>query len=717
MIIKKIDIKNFMCYYGIDNTFEFEDGLNIILGENGEGKTKFFEAILWLLEGDKNFKSKISAKAIKENELGDTFEVGVKMQVVQYSEFKTVERSFDVTSQKDKNDLSISNSRIIGIVENNTGEREMVDGEKLLDMIFPVEIRKYSLFKGESELNIFDNRDALSNLVNSFSSGKHYEKYVDIGSYLKKKAEAAVDRETKNNTKRQREMKSLKEEIQTIDRELKKIDDQITIKENQKIKTDQKIKEAEKYVDNADSLIKINSRISNIQQQITQEERRIKENFTTYLFDDLWILVNFESIHRDYADKIDLLQKNRRVLQQEYDIEKGNRKGREELTEEIISGKVPLPISVPSKTHMEEMIKEKFCKVCNRPAEEGSPAYNYMKQRLEKYLASQKSVKEKPEEKKVLFKNNYTQLLFNLSATHEDSLSQLRDIEHKIKNTFEFNTKRRNKINDLKEQLETEIKDRERIIGSSTAGEQDLINNFKNYTSWQRDISAINKSLSDLGQDKKSLKQKLDEKTQEKEDIDMESASSFLTKTRKILRDIEIIFRDVKETKYDEFILELERKSNSILQDINIDDFTGTIKFYKKIIGGKLSINIELREKEDIYYNPNQSLVTSMHMAILFAISELASELKNESYPMIFDAPTSSFGETKTKDFLNLIYKTKKQRIILFKNFVGKDKTGKQTINPDFDNVKRHRAFWIQRQRPFDKNDLSTINTEIISNI
>jgi DNA sulfur modification protein DndD len=45
-----------------------------------------------------------------------------------------------------------------------------------------------------------------------------------------------------------------------------------------------------------------------------------------------------------------------------------------------------------------------------------------------------------------------------------------------------------------------------------------------------------------------------------------------------------------------------------------------------------------------------------MHISILFAISELASENREESYPMIFDAPTSSFGETKSAEFLNLIY-------------------------------------------------------------
>ena len=62
MIIKKITIENYLCYYGVKE-FELSDGLNIILGENGEGKTKLFEAIDWLLNGDdSNLELLVSAK-------------------------------------------------------------------------------------------------------------------------------------------------------------------------------------------------------------------------------------------------------------------------------------------------------------------------------------------------------------------------------------------------------------------------------------------------------------------------------------------------------------------------------------------------------------------------------------------------------------------------------------------------------------------------------
>lgn len=45
MIIKELRIKNFRSYYGDNNRFVFSDGLTLIIGDNGDGKTTFFEAL------------------------------------------------------------------------------------------------------------------------------------------------------------------------------------------------------------------------------------------------------------------------------------------------------------------------------------------------------------------------------------------------------------------------------------------------------------------------------------------------------------------------------------------------------------------------------------------------------------------------------------------------------------------------------------------------
>ena len=79
MILKSMNIKNFRSYYG-DNTFEFSQGLTLIIGDNGDGKTTFFEALEWLFDTATENKSatNISEKRKSEMEVGDIDEVVAK---------------------------------------------------------------------------------------------------------------------------------------------------------------------------------------------------------------------------------------------------------------------------------------------------------------------------------------------------------------------------------------------------------------------------------------------------------------------------------------------------------------------------------------------------------------------------------------------------------------------------------------------------------------
>ena len=720
MIIKKVQIENFLCYYSL-KTFQFEDGLNIILGENNEGKTKFYEAVDWLFNGINNeLENLVSAKKLQEIAPDDSFKVSVSMIVEQYnSEYKIV-RSFTVNKSND-NEIETSNFVFEGQeTDSTTGQRIPINGQVLLDRIFPFQIRKYSMFKGETELNVFENEEALANLINLFSDARHFEKYTEKGAFLREKAENAVEQSTKLNQKNQRAYSVLESEISQLEREKERLRVHLNSTEEEKTKLEKNIKEAEKYVDNAEALQTINKRIKNTEEKISYLNSRIDENYTTSLFDENWILVNFEPFHKEFAKKVSAHSKTRRELQSDFDKQKGIKEGEKKAKAELLNNAVPLPIGVPSKSHMDEMLNDEICKVCNREAKKGSEAYEFMMKRLKTYLESQVIEENEPEKDEPLFKFDYTNRLDNLSISHEDNLKNLRLIRSKIKDLFEFNDNRKKDIEDLKEQLEKEIKERERILGNSKiANEDKLISIFKNYTAWQEDLSVLNKDFFNLEAKQKEILKQLKLKKEEKDNIDLNSASSFLLKTRDILRHIEIVFNETKEKKFDEFIDKLESKSNKYLSQINVEAFTGQIKFSKKRYGGdRIKIEVSLFESGGRYFVPGTAVRTSLNISILLAISELANEVRDETYPMIFDAPTSSFGETKTGDFLNLIYETSNQKIILLKDFIGSIKNPNGTvkdlfIKDEFNSIKRKKAFWVKLERPFDKNELSTINTEV----
>lgn len=96
-------------------------------------------------------------------------------------------------------------------------------------------------------------------------------------------------------------------------------------------------------------------------------------------------------------------------------------------------------------------------------------------------------------------------------------------------------------------------------------------------------------------------------------------------------------------------------------------------------------------------------------MSVLFAISDLTSDKREEDYPLIFDAPTSSFGGMKESGFYNIIDSIEKQCIIVTKDFL--DDQGH--IDENKINQLTCTVYRIKKQASFNQDDLSTIRTII----
>ena len=712
MIIKKVTIENFLCYYGVKE-FTFSKGLNIILGENGEGKTKFFDAIEWLLNTSysTNESTLVSMKALSEIDKGESFQVSVKLTCEHEDETVFISRQFRVT--KVNNEVTETTKSVLeGIKESRTGERDIVDGKQWLDIVFPPEIRRYSMFKGESSLNILKQDASLLNLINLFSDARSYDKYASKIETLREEAEKEVSENTRINTKKKTEFETLEKQITFAQQKKSQLEEQLDRLEQNTNATTELVKEAEKYVVNANALDTINKRIDILTERKQKNDSKIEENYTTSLLDDFWILMHFEPINNNFSKKIQEAEIQKRQLQQAFDISKGETKGRRTLQAKLMNNSSPLPVGVPSKATMEEMLKDKICKVCNREAKEGSEAYLYMENNLKQFLISLEPEKN-VEEDEVLFKNNYLKSLVNLATNHDTSILKFRSVIPDIQDKFEFNKSREEDSVNIQTQIDSEKLERTKILGDSSLGEERLLDVIKNYNQWQADIINANRSKVTLEYQYKEAIEILDSKVEQRDKIGEQSANNYLIKKRDLLKDIEKIFKETKERKFDEFLKKLEDKSNEILAKINVDAFLGKIIFIKKrSTSNHTGINVELVQSDGTpFIAPNQSLETSMHIAVLFAISDLAAGKKLEEYPLIFDAPTSSFGESKTSTFLNLLHNNSNQKILLLKDFIIKNDDNKLSIKKEFELVKRNKAFWVRLERPFDNGKLSTINT------
>ena len=80
MKIVSLVIENWRSYYD-SQIVSVSTGLNLFLGENGEGKTKLFEAFKWFLNGSEaDVKTEyVNAKALKELPIGKSLDCSLML--------------------------------------------------------------------------------------------------------------------------------------------------------------------------------------------------------------------------------------------------------------------------------------------------------------------------------------------------------------------------------------------------------------------------------------------------------------------------------------------------------------------------------------------------------------------------------------------------------------------------------------------------------------
>ena len=119
---------------------------------------------------------------------------------------------------------------------------------------------------------------------------------------------------------------------------------------------------------------------------------------------------------------------------------------------------------------------------------------------------------------------------------------------------------------------------------------------------------------------------------------------------------------------------------------------------------------------ENIYwaiFNPNTALRTTYLMSVLFAIGKLSSERDKTQFPLLFDAPTSSFTDAKESEFFNVIGSLDKQVIIVTKSFLKESSNGDLEVDMDKISGVTGTIFRIEKKKPFDDKKLGTIQTII----
>lgn len=714
MIIKEIRIKNFRSYYGDKNVFNFSNGLTLILGENGDGKTTFFEALQWLFNTtiDKGSAENISEMRKSKLEIGEHDEVSVFMSF-EHDGIKSVEKSFTF-EKTDENSFKVGPLTFRGY-ETTGAERVQVSGKNLIDRCYDAFIQRFSMFKGESELNVFNDRTALKQLVDKFSDIRKFDELVEYTKSFEDKANTAYLKEMRSDTRVSNQAKDIESKLFRVNQDITELRKEIRDKEQSIEHYSVKLEELEANQETTERYKDIENR------RKTQEDKRTKfraqiesVNYNHSLLDKCWILCAFPNVLEEFKKKCSALSKERRKQERDFDKSQAEEVGKLKAVQELHDTFIKLPWFVPDETHMQEMVDEHVCKVCGRKFEENSEAHRFILDKIDDFrrhtnLKVQSASDIEKLQDKTLFKTYHIEDLSHLSISlGGNNQSNVAGVAQQIIDRQGLVDTLRSELKKVEDKLQDIQDEKARLlIQAGNVSESVLEKDFNDIKGLFNQKGRAEIRLTELKSDletKESIKKTLQN---ELDALDPQSSQvKVMRDVHRTLTEIAKAFGNAKEENLRRFLAELESKANEYLGSLSEADFHGQIRLVQT---ADESTEIKLFSSNGTEIKkPSGSQETLMYISILFAISDFTLEKRDEDYPLIFDAATSSFGDVKEDDFYNVINRINKQCIIVTKDFITRGNVRLSDVEKLDCPVYR-----IKKASGFDKNNLATIRTTV----
>lgn len=680
MKINSITINNFQSYYE-EQTIEFGDGLNLIIGNGGKGKSKLFNAFYWVLFGKIYVTSEgwcttddlylsshkalhkfeyINKKALYDAKIDGKVDCYVQLDLTDDKGHNyIIERQASAIRQPvqewDKPEswnVSPSSLKVTYDVATGTKNVNGIMAESIITDLFPEGIRGYIWFQGESLDSLIDFRKKqnLKDAVRHISYYPYYEKLTAIISKAKAKIESQESRKLREANKQNSEIRSLILKIDFL---------------RGKIQTEEENKK--KYENN----------IAQIEIALADDETKMQG------------LAGFSKLIKDYDEcEKDILRINNQLTE----IDNSQRsllpslwilRGTDKLIEkskDIISSHVELETSVPEKKYIDEPSRAKLedilnkdhqCFVCGSPVDEAHPhAVEWILNRLrmqEEYYKELDDFRNNLE-----FSKQFNMLVGKIQDYPDFVLRSLKGIDRQFQETEEemdrLIAKRRKQL-EKKTELDKQIENVKQKYGVDPHREASTVPTL---------TSNIRASRGNLEKQRKlleSCKSAISDYTRQQQDAERELNSMGVNNTgtvtqvaetewKHISTFLEAVCKDVQEKARKELLKKIEERANEFYEK-----FTEHDKGYKG--------RVEIDEDYTITFDGglNTSHEDRKKMSIINALLSLNQDALQTYYPFISDAPTSSFDPSTTHKYLLGIKDIFGQSIIMTKDVeVGSDK-------------------------------------------
>lgn len=724
MIIETIELTNFMCYAG-KNEFSFAPGMNVIIGDNGYGKSKLYDAFYWAMydecfdTNDKKWKktrfigkSIISDKAVFEaNEGLIQSSVRITFRDTEKDEqyiigrtLKAQKRGKDLLTDADSIE-EVTYRQIAGMTGKLLSNPEEV--ARVKRKILPDNIRPYMWFQGEQVESIIDfgASDSLTQAINVLSNISRFDQISEVAEALEKSALDQYHRKV-------RSLSGDKQKSDEWEGKRDKIVERIAFLEADIRTITENLDNAE---ENAEKLINQQETANNIRiaderrkqleadlNSITEEEKTERIDLHKKMFSRRWVLKGAETLVKQYNDKF-------RTYQESKLAHKAVIQAKRDLEMEILNGmQTRLPINVPEPVYVEKMLEEEKCLVCNRAAPEGTEAWESIRQLLSRNH-SKVSTADEAEEQKLDFESDLKRLsqhgyameqsIFRIDEDVTDTFTRLRNLE----------ARRRSLAKEFTVVCEE--------IGSMVADASINPHEAKNLLSTlQANYEYANRFRANLTRTEIELKQKQEERLKidkELSELVAEALPAWLEEKKRLLTDFKEIALSTRARVFKKLVEQLETEAN---------------KHYRSMMQGNLSARglIRLVESTKGNYMPklvdengtplmqlNTGNIILIKLATIMAIiSARQGSRDTELYTLITDAPMSVFGEDYTIGFCKTVSSVYRQSIIMSKEFYRNEGLRRQLLtDPE---IKLGKVYMITPSiAESDRSNRNSLTTDI----
>lgn len=640
MIIKSLKLINFRQFKGesvIDFSVDPLKKATIIMGENAAGKTTLIESFSWIFYGSSKLKNIWNTDLLNECEPGKSVRVegyiNLKHNNVDYT-IKRIAKKWknNKTFSSDNDVFEVSYIDSEGISQRKLGQ----EASRLINKIVPKDLFSYFFFKGEQIEKIGKDMAGVNKSIESKEFIKAvrgllgFSSLYDAMKHLNSLSEEYNGEITTNNTDEM--LAQITSEIIKYTENVKKAQDALDgtpnqpgLKESLSIIEEQKDKKSDEIASYKAAevmqkrTININSELMSIDSQIAKKRKEIFENFSSRSYEF-------------FSNKLIDIAKD--TLKHEDAIDKG----------------IP---SMDSKSIDYILNVRKKC-LCGADLIPGNTAYNKVEE-FRKYVPPV-GIGTEIEVMKQYIDNAER----NSSVYYNDLKKSREELSRLITSQAKLNEE----LNNLNEKISnipdvTKLKADERELDNKIINLKIKIRNAEEtINNGNNQINVLNKQKEQYSTTDKHLQKLLTYQAY---------CNAVYSKINKYCKTHE------KEKRN-----ELQETINRIFKDIFDTDI-------QLVLNDKYEISIsdrDMRALEDLENSTSQDGI--MAFSFIAGIIELAGkakagtvsdeldeEISTEPYPLVMDAPSSSFDKKRIKAFSNVLPRIAEQVIIFIKDTDG----------------------------------------------